>query len=76
MNTLFIAYVASALPLMTLLFIYSPNILEIVNIDLFAEEIVRTLVGSMGLVISIPAATYFATTLLKPKDVKISQHRH
>jgi uncharacterized membrane protein len=76
MNTLFIAYVASALPLMTLLFIYNPHVVEIINIDLFAEEIVRTLVGSMGLVLSIPAATYFATTILRPKDVKEHVHKH
>lgn len=76
MNTLFIAYVASALPLMTLLSIYNPNIIEIINLDLFAEEIVRTLVGSLGLVISIPAATYFATSLLTSKDVKKSLHNH
>ncbi len=76
MNTLFLAYVASALPLIILMSIYTPNFYEVINIDLFAEEIIRTVVGSLGLVLSIPASTYFAVSLLRNKDLTEHYHNH
>lgn len=62
-NTLFLAYAGVSLPLLVLFTIYnSPNMAigSIINRELFATEIVRTLVGSIALVLSVPVATYLA----------------
>ncbi|MBI5151649.1 MAG: YibE/F family protein [Candidatus Pacebacteria bacterium] len=59
-NTLVLAYAGSSLPLF-LLFIQSTQPLWVVlNDQMIAEEIVRTLTGSIGLVLSIPLSTYIA----------------
>lgn len=59
-NTLVLAYAGSSLPLF-LLFIQSTQPLWVVlNDQMIAEEIVRTLTGSIGLVLSIPLSTFIA----------------
>ncbi len=64
-NTLAIAYVGSALPLILLAqegsgygFIYS------INSELFATEIVRILIGSIGLILGVPVTTLIASYML------------
>ena len=60
-NTLVLVYTGAALPLM-LLFIDNPRpIGEIVNYQMIAEEIVRTLVGSIGLILAVPITTFLAS---------------
>ena len=62
-NTLFLAYAGVSLPLLVLFTIYnSPDLTvgSIINRELFATEIVRTLVGSIALVLAVPIATYLA----------------
>lgn len=72
-NTLAIAYVGAALPLLLLLKeTYTPDegILPIINSELFATEIVRILVGSIGLILAVPITTAIATYLLQnAKDI-------
>lgn len=59
-NTLVLVYVGASLPLL-LLFINNPSpFSEVINIELIAEEIVRTLVGSMGLILAVPITTFLA----------------
>lgn len=64
-NTLFLAYAGAALPVL-LLFSASrmPASLVLSN-EIIAEEIVRTLVASIGLVIAIPITTFIAVFFLK-----------
>lgn len=61
-NTLVLAYVGVALPLL-LLFMMTSEIgaLRFINQELVAEEIVRTLAGTTALVLTVPIATLFAT---------------
>ncbi len=60
-NTLILVYTGASLPLL-LLFINNPHPLtEIVNYELIAEEIVRTLVGSIALILAVPITTFLAT---------------
>lgn len=59
-NTLFLAYAASALPLLMLLVDQNFGLGNIINIETFAEEIIRTLVASSGLVLTLPITTLFA----------------
>lgn len=59
-NTLVLVYAGASLPLM-LLFTDSPlSFTQALNVELVAEEIVRTLVGSVGLVSAVPVTTGLA----------------
>ncbi|MFA7301682.1 MAG: YibE/F family protein [Candidatus Shapirobacteria bacterium] len=66
-NTLVLAYAGASMPLM-LMFVNNPHPFgEIVNYELIAEEIVRTLVGSIGLVLAVPITTFIAANLYQKK---------
>lgn len=59
-NTLVLVYAGASLPLL-LIFVNNPHpFLEIINYEFMAEEIVRTLVGSIGLIIAVPITTILA----------------
>ena len=68
-NTLALAYAGSALPLF-LLFVLNKNqpLWVILNGELVAEEIVRSLVGSLALILAVPIATFLAAYFLKRKE--------
>lgn len=59
-NTLILAYTGSAIPLLLLFMAYETSIINVLNMDLIATEVVRALTGSIGLIASIPvtALTY------------------
>ena len=60
-NTLVLVYTGAALPLL-LLFIDNPHpFSEVVNYEIIADEIVRTLVGSIGLILAVPITTVIAS---------------
>lgn len=68
-NTLVLVYTGAALPLM-ILFIDNPHpFSEIVNYEIIADEIVRTLVGSIGLVLAVPITTILAAILAEKKII-------
>ena len=63
-NTLVLAYIGGALPLMLLLFSQpSLSFTHVANLDMIATEIVRSLIGSIGLLFAIPITAY-ATAFL------------
>jgi len=62
-NTLVLAYAGASLPMLLLFTISNQNPAMLINISFIAEEIVRTLVGSIGLFISIPVTTALAALL-------------
>jgi uncharacterized membrane protein len=59
-NTLVLAYAGAALPIMLLFSVADAGTLSIATSEIVAEEIVRTLVGSIGLVASVPLTTALA----------------
>ncbi|MGI5401518.1 YibE/F family protein [Streptomyces sp. CA-135486] len=59
-NTLVLAYAGAALPLLLLFSIAQSSVGTVANSELVAEEIVRMLVGSIGLVASVPVTTALA----------------
>lgn len=76
-NTLVLAYTGVALPLLLLFSFSESGILSILNSELFATEIVRTLVGSIGLVATIPITTLLAVWLLYGReDTDIEKEGH
>lgn len=63
-NTLVLAYAGAALPLLLLFSIAQSGVGTVANSELVAEEIVRTLVGSIGLVASVPVTTALAALVV------------
>ncbi|MGV9785600.1 YibE/F family protein [Streptomyces sp. NPDC003435] len=63
-NTLVLAYAGAALPLLLLFSIAQSGVGTVATSELVAEEIVRTLVGSIGLVASVPVTTALAALVV------------
>lgn len=59
-NTLAFAYVGAALPLILLLARTDSPISMLINQEIVATEIVRIIVGSIGLVLAVPLTTFIA----------------
>ena len=62
-NTLVLAYAGASLPLLLLLALYQEPLLPTLNRELFVAEIVRTLVGSVGLMLAVPLTSLVASGL-------------
>ena len=63
-NTLVLAYAGASLPLLILFSVSNRPLGQILNTEMVAEEIVRTLVGSIGLVASVPITTGLAAAVV------------
>jgi uncharacterized membrane protein len=59
-NTLVMAYAGASLPLLVLFTLSSRRLGDVLTSELVAQEIVRTLVGSIGLVAAVPITTALA----------------
>lgn len=69
-NTLFLAYAGAALPLLLLFTQSQQPITSIVSRELVATEVIRSLVGSIGLVASVPITTLLASrVMVQPQRV-------
>jgi uncharacterized membrane protein len=67
-NTLVLVYAGAALPIL-LLFINSPvSVAQVLNYEMIADEVVRTLVGSIGLVLAVPITTVLAASFMGSDD--------
>ncbi|KAB1149306.1 YibE/F family protein [Streptomyces luteolifulvus] len=78
-NTLVLAYAGAALPLLLLFSIAQSSVGSVANSELVAEEIVRTLVGSIGLVASVPVTTLLAAVMVsadRPGQVTVAAELH
>jgi uncharacterized membrane protein len=59
-NTLLLAYAGAALPLLLMFSVYAEPLGTTINRAIIAEEIVRTLVGSLGLLAGVPLTSLIA----------------
>lgn len=78
-NTLAIAYVGASLPLLLLIQSSTVGTLFILNSEVFATEIVRILIGSIGLILAVPITTLISSYMLygKVSDSETThKHRH
>lgn len=71
-NTLVLVYTGASLPLLLLFSFSGKSFSEVVNYEIIAVEIVKMLVGSIGLILAVPittliAAYYFQETKNKSK---------
>jgi uncharacterized membrane protein len=72
-NTLVLAYVGASLPLLLLFALSKQPLLALASTENVAVEIVRAIVGSMGIVLAVPFTTFVATRLV-PRD-RVAAHR-
>jgi uncharacterized membrane protein len=76
-NTLALAYTGASLPLLLLFSTSDSSISSIINREIFATEIIRTVAGSIGLILTVPITTMLAVWLLKGyKGGHVHSHSH
>jgi uncharacterized membrane protein len=79
-NTLVLAYVGAALPLLVLLTMNDFSLGRALNIELVASEVVHTLVGSIGLILAVPLTTLIAALLFRGDRLALAagelEHAH
>ncbi len=71
-NTLFLAYAGASFILLLLFGIKQApfeTVSDVINNELVATEIVRTLAGSIGLILTVPITTYIASLSYGSKEV-------
>ncbi len=69
-NTLLLAYAGASLPLLILFTLAAQPMGVVASSEVMAVEIVRTLVGSIGLVAAVPATTWLASRMATKVDVE------
>ena len=74
--TIAFAYAGAALPVLLLLEVYQLPVMQTVTSGAFASEIVRTLAGSIGLVLAIPVTTVIAALVVTADPGGAPRHRH
>ena len=72
-NTLVLAYTGASLPLLLYFKLGPSGFATTVNLEIFATEIVRIIVGSAGLILTVPIVTFLAVKYLKGYK---SEHNH
>jgi len=75
-NTLILAYTGAALPLLLFYYTSSSNVTMALSSELFATEIIRMIVGSIGLIMTVPIVTFLAVWYLKDYESTRSDSHH
>ncbi|MBW3547965.1 MAG: YibE/F family protein [Actinobacteria bacterium] len=74
-NTLVLAYAGASLPLFLLFTQANQGLLDVVNGEAVAVEVVRTLAGSVGLVASVPLTTALAVVVVTEGGGRVARRR-
>jgi uncharacterized membrane protein len=79
-NTLVFVFIGTSLPLVLLFAAQDTSILYILQQETIVLEIIRTIAGSIGLVICVPVTTLVSLYLIRAKDGKgdihVCKHNH
>lgn len=75
-NTLFLAYAGASLSLLLVFAQTGRSLVSVAASEVVATEIVRALVGSIGLVASVPIATWLASVVLRTRAVEPPPRRY
>ncbi|MBD3360260.1 YibE/F family protein, partial [Candidatus Peregrinibacteria bacterium] len=67
LNTLIFAYIGASLVSIILYYLLKTSVIELLNYGFIAEEIARSLVGSMGLLLTIPLTAGLSSLLMGKK---------
>ncbi|WP_104172585.1 YibE/F family protein [Arthrobacter sp. Y81] len=68
--TIAFAYAGAALPILIIVMLYDRPLGEALTSAELSEEVIRTLVGSVGLVLAIPVTTLIAVLVVKATGIK------
>ena len=74
-NTLVLAYAGASLPILILFTVNSVDGLtfsQAINNEAVATEIVRTVAGSVGLILAVPITTFIAIKFFKRKKIPLA----
>lgn len=66
--TLVLAYAGSALPILLIFSVGGRSGYDVLTSDIIAGELVRSLVGGIGLALSVPLTTGLAAVLIRPRS--------
>lgn len=72
-NTLILAYVGGSLNLIMIIYAYSYQMHQVVNMYSVAVEIMRGIAGTMGIILTVPFTSLITTLLLCRKFPPFSQ---
>jgi uncharacterized membrane protein len=76
-DSLALAYVGASLPLLLLFYSSSSaSLLSIINREDFATEIIRTLIGSTGLILAVPITSLVAVFMIRKGSQPSGVHGH
>jgi len=67
-NTLMLAYLGAGLPLLLLFALGGQEPMTVLNSEVVAVEVIRALVGSVGIVAAVPLTTLMAAALHRPDE--------
>jgi uncharacterized membrane protein len=74
-NTLVLAYAGASLPTLLMFTLNRGNYLTLLNFEFIAVEVVRSLVGSLGLIAAVPLTTVIAAALASYSH-RLGEFRH
>ncbi len=73
-NTLILAYVGAATPMLLLVMGYEIDWLKVINMDLIATEFVRGIAGSIGLISAVPVTAALAAYFMVGRERKRQEY--
>ncbi|MBT2530683.1 YibE/F family protein [Arthrobacter sp. ISL-48] len=68
--TIAFAYAGAALPILIIVMLYDRPLADAITSAELSEEVIRTLVGSIGLVLAIPVTTLIAVLVVKATGIR------
>lgn len=69
-NTLILAYIGSSLSVVLLLVSYNSSLLELLNKEMIVVEVLQALVGSIGILVTIPVTSLVCASLFSERTNK------
>ncbi len=67
-NTLVLAYIGSSLAMTLVLMVNQPTLIELLNMELIINELLQILVGSFGILMTIPLTSLICSVMYKTKN--------
>jgi uncharacterized membrane protein len=77
--TIAFATAGAALPILLLIYVYDRALLDVLQTEAISEEITRTLIGSIGLVLAVPLTTAVGVAVTRhagPRTPPGARRRH
>ena len=69
-NTLVLAYIGCSMSTVLLLFSYNKNLLYLFNIEAIIVEVLQAVIGSIGILLTVPLTAFFSAWLFNRKSKK------